>query len=71
MTLREIGQTLHTARRARGDYLHDVKARTGMHPTNVSEIERGVKPKVQFVTLERLCALYGYELVLQRKEEDE
>ena len=67
MTLKEIGQTLHTARRAQGAYLHDVKTRTGMHPTNVSEIERGKKLKVQFVTLQRLCALYGYELVMQKK----
>ena len=67
MTLEAIGRLLHEQRRMAGKKLKDVKLETEMNPSNVSRIERGVKPLVQFVTLARLCEVYGFELVAQKK----
>lgn len=67
MTLEAIGRLLHEQRRMAGKKLKDIKLLTAMNPSNVSRIERGVKPLVQFATLVRLCEVYGFELVVQKK----
>ena len=68
MTLAELGHELKTARKARGIRLKDVEAWTGMHYSNLSLIERGLKPQVRFETIERYCDALGLEISVGHKD---
>ena len=64
MDLAEIGRLFHEVRRLSGETLKD---NTDMHSSNLSRIERGKKPLVQFKTILRLAERYGYEVVVRQK----
>lgn len=50
-----VGDTLRSARRSRGETLHDVSRRAGVSPQYLSEVERGLKEP----SSEMLAAIMG------------
>ena len=68
MDLIEIGQIIHNKRRSMGKKLSDVQKATGMHYSNLSEIERGKRPQVRLETIQRFCDALELEIVVRGKD---
>ena len=66
MTLDEIGVVLHNARRQQALHLKDVGAISGLTYAHISEIERGKRPQVRALTLQRLAEALGYEVTVTK-----
>ena len=63
--LTRVGRELREARQDRGLSLAVVAKATGLSASQVSRIERGLVPTVPLLTLARLCAVVGLDLVPQ------
>ena len=61
-TVAELGHEIHAARLARGWSQADVGRAVGLSGTRVSLIERGRVPRVPFMHLVRILAVFGLEL---------